>query len=307
MAETTPNLELKYLEVGGSAVPIMNENLDILDAISGFTVEAAQDAVGAMVGTSLVYVDATPLLARAALTGDATAAQDSNATTVVAASGIFAFPGDISPTQLSANTDDYSPTGLSSAAVLRLSTDASRNLTGIQGGADGRILLLLNVGSNPLVLKNDATSTAANRFLLNGDVTLNGGEAALLWYDSTSSRWRLIGGPSSSIRPRVVALTDAATVTPNADTTDIGTLSSLSQATLIQNPSGTPYDGQRMEIAIASSTSRALTYGTNIVGSTDLPLPAATSGSNLIDTMLLQYFSGPGKWRMMAKNFGFSA
>ena len=47
-----------------------------------FTDERAQDAVGAMVGASLIYVDGTPLLARAALTGDVTAAQDSNATTI---------------------------------------------------------------------------------------------------------------------------------------------------------------------------------------------------------------------------------
>lgn len=50
-------------------------------AVSDFT-EAAQDAVGAMVDSTLVYVDGTPLLTRAALTGDITAAQASNATTL---------------------------------------------------------------------------------------------------------------------------------------------------------------------------------------------------------------------------------
>lgn len=45
-------------------------------------VETAQDAVGAMVDSTLVYVDATPLLTRAALTGDITAPQASNATTL---------------------------------------------------------------------------------------------------------------------------------------------------------------------------------------------------------------------------------
>ena len=48
--------------------------------VTGFTVELAQDAVGAMVDTSLVYVDATPLLTRAALTGAITASQGSNTT-----------------------------------------------------------------------------------------------------------------------------------------------------------------------------------------------------------------------------------
>jgi hypothetical protein len=48
----------------------------------GYTDEQAQDAVGGMVDTSLVYADATPLLSRAALTGDVTAAEGSNATTI---------------------------------------------------------------------------------------------------------------------------------------------------------------------------------------------------------------------------------
>jgi hypothetical protein len=51
-------------------------------AAAAYTNEQAQDAVGAMVDASLVYVDATPLLTRAALTGDVTAAQGSNATTI---------------------------------------------------------------------------------------------------------------------------------------------------------------------------------------------------------------------------------
>jgi hypothetical protein len=105
--------------------------------------------------------------------------------------------GIISPTQLSANTDDWAPTGLSTATVIRASTDATRNLTGLTGGAAGRIILLHNVGSNALVLKNDVTSTAANRFLLSADVSLTANQSALLQYDGTTSRWRMIGGTGS--------------------------------------------------------------------------------------------------------------
>lgn len=106
--------------------------------------------------------------------------------------------GDISPAQITANTDDYNPTGLSTASVLRLSTDASRNLTGIQGGADGRVLVLHNVGSFDLVLKDDTTSTAGNRFQLNSDITIGPNQSTVIQYDSTSSRWRVIGGQGSS-------------------------------------------------------------------------------------------------------------
>lgn len=68
-----------------------NASLDLADSasqpghthtasnVTDFT-EAAQDAAGAMVDTSLVYADATPLLSRAALTGAITASQGSNTT-----------------------------------------------------------------------------------------------------------------------------------------------------------------------------------------------------------------------------------
>lgn len=47
-----------------------------------YTDEQAQDAIGAMVDGTLIYTDATPLLSRAALTGDVTASAGSNATTI---------------------------------------------------------------------------------------------------------------------------------------------------------------------------------------------------------------------------------
>ena len=43
----------------------------------------------------------------------------------------IAAPTAISPSQLTANTDDWAPSGLSGADIIRASTDASRNLTGI--------------------------------------------------------------------------------------------------------------------------------------------------------------------------------
>lgn len=103
----------------------------------------------------------------------------------------FLLTGELTPAQLTGNADNYNPTGLAGASVLRMSTNASRNLTGIQGGAAGRIMLLGNVGSNNLVLVHDATSTAANRFSLPGaaNLTLLPGEWTMLRYDSTLSRW----------------------------------------------------------------------------------------------------------------------
>lgn len=110
----------------------------------------------------------------------------------------FRLLNDITPSQITSDQDNYAPTGIATASVLRLSTDASRNITGITTGADGRVLILLNVGSNNVVLKDDTTSTAANRFQLNGDVTIRADSGCALWYDSTSSRWRLFTGGGSA-------------------------------------------------------------------------------------------------------------
>ncbi len=111
----------------------------------------------------------------------------------------LALSGDISPAQITANQNDYNPTGLADAAVLRLSTDASRNITSIAGGADGRVLLIHNVGAFNIVLKDDdgATGTAGNRFALSTDITLLPDQSALIQYDSTTSRWRMVAGPPS--------------------------------------------------------------------------------------------------------------
>lgn len=56
--------------------------------------ELAQDAVGAMVDSTLVYTDATPLLSRAALTGDVTASAGSNATTLTTPASVTVATDD---------------------------------------------------------------------------------------------------------------------------------------------------------------------------------------------------------------------
>lgn len=106
--------------------------------------------------------------------------------------------GDNSPTALAGDVDDYNPTGASSASVLRIDGGvAGRNITGLVGGFDGRIITILNVGTtNSLTLvQQSASSVAANRFIGPNDgnivIRLNGG--CMLIYDATSSRWRTVG------------------------------------------------------------------------------------------------------------------
>lgn len=97
--------------------------------------------------------------------------------------------GISSPAQITSNQNDYAVGQL--VTHLRISTDVSRNITGITNGRQGRELRVFNVGSADAVLVNEsASSTAANRIALGADLTIGAGEGATLWYDSTSSRWR---------------------------------------------------------------------------------------------------------------------
>jgi len=124
-------------------------------------------------------------------------------------SGPLEMSGDITPSQITAQEDDYNPTGLSGASVLRLSSDASQDMTGLQGGADGRLLYIHNIDVNDIVLKDeDANSSAANRFALNADVTIEADNLVVLQYDSTSLRWKAIAGGGGGGASTFLGLTD---------------------------------------------------------------------------------------------------
>lgn len=100
----------------------------------------------------------------------------------------------LSPTVLSADVDNYNPGA--SNMVIRLSSSATHNVTGLvftNTQIDGEIHLLINQGSNPIVLVDESTnSTAGNRFHNSvGNVTLNADESADVIYDGTLQRWRI--------------------------------------------------------------------------------------------------------------------
>ena len=98
-----------------------------------------------------------------------------------------------SPAQITANQNNYD---IEANNFLRLSTDASRTISGFSGGAPGRFLYIVNVGSFNIVLSDqDTNSSATNRIITSsGDnLTLNADEAVMLWYDTTTERWRQIG------------------------------------------------------------------------------------------------------------------
>lgn len=125
------------------------------------------------------------------------AADSTEATTRAAADTLLtlaSFLTDLTPPQITANTNDYAPTGGSTAHVWRLDLDADHSLTGMTGGAANVVRVLENISTSVLLLKHNVTSTAANRFFMpfSGDQSLDPNAAAIFRYDATSSRWRLL-------------------------------------------------------------------------------------------------------------------
>ena len=101
--------------------------------------------------------------------------------------------GPTTVTQIAADTNNWALGA--NIRHYRVSSDASRNVTGISiGQLTGQEFFVWNVGSFNIVFKNeDASSTAANRILTPSaaDFTLVPGGIAFFVYDGTSSRFRV--------------------------------------------------------------------------------------------------------------------
>lgn len=102
--------------------------------------------------------------------------------------------------QITSNQNDYD-IGAKTGASFAISSDAARDITGILATsvADGTLLFVQNVGSFAITLKDEsASSSAANRFALTGDIALNPDAGVILQYNATASRWRALAVPGGA-------------------------------------------------------------------------------------------------------------
>lgn len=169
-----------YVGTAGLEAAI-GDGVDVRGSAGAGTGDVVGPSGGTAAGQPALYADGTGKLLQAAAT--------------------------LTPAQLTASVADYAPTGHATAYLFRLSADAAWSLTGLAGGAANRTVRLVNVGAFAITLENeDASSTAANRFALAGDVELAAGEGIDLVYDTTSSRWRAAAAtPDDAIRTRHLA------------------------------------------------------------------------------------------------------
>jgi hypothetical protein len=85
----------------------------------------------------------------------------------------------------------------SSAGYVKFNSGSSSNfsITGLSAGADGQILILYNVGTGNMTVRNqNSSSSASNRIATNtgSDVSTTGTGTITLIYDGTQSRWVVI-------------------------------------------------------------------------------------------------------------------
>lgn len=103
----------------------------------------------------------------------------------------------ISPSSIGAGpTEDYAPTNVNTAEVIRQATSANAVLGGlaVTNPGNGRRIKIDNISANSITLTHEsASSAAANRFTGPGaaNIVITTGSIKWLRYDGTSSRWRV--------------------------------------------------------------------------------------------------------------------
>lgn len=199
------------------------------------------------------------------------------------------FQGVVSPAQITANQNNYAPTGHADVFRFRISSDAIRDITGLVGGAAGRIIVLDNVGSfNINLLHENGASTAANRFSLpyGANMHLYVNHCIALQYDAVVSRWRPLNFavPTNLVIPGNIGLSGT-----------LGTVTNLTRTgyedTASQSPPAAPAAGSLRH------------YTKDVGGGTLRPAFKDSSGAEFVQSSgapTLQVFTASGTWNKPA-------
>jgi hypothetical protein len=110
-----------------------------------------------------------------------------------------------------------------------------------------------------------------------------------------------VSGTIALIAPRVGTTASSATPTPDADAHDLYTVTALAAAAELQNPTGTPVNGQSLIVRIKDDgTARALTFDTEY-RAIGITLPSTTVLSKTMYLGMI-YNSTDTKWDVLAVN-----
>lgn len=101
---------------------------------------------------------------------------------------------------------------------------------------------------------------------------------------------------------RVVTVAYAASVTPNADTTDVLNVGTLTGDITLANPTGTPSDGQNLRVRMAQDAtgSHVVSFGTAYAFGTDVTSSLVPSTASKGFEMLFTWNAAASAWRATA-------
>jgi len=129
----------------------------------------------------------------------------------LAVSEATTLSGNLSVTQagnvaFQRNTTNYTATGtqdninFGTGALFRITSGSALTINGIAGGADGRIITLVNASANTVTIGNSASGTPANHVVTGTgtSIVIPAGASQTLAYDSGSSVWRVIGATAAT-------------------------------------------------------------------------------------------------------------
>ncbi len=108
------------------------------------------------------------------------------------------------------------------------------------------------------------------------------------------------------ITRRVSSIAYAASITPNADTTDVANVGTLTGTVTVNAPSGTPTDGQLLSFRfIQNATGYAITWDAAFAFGTDITSALIPSTPNAKFEVGCMWNSTDSKWRVVALVRGF--
>jgi hypothetical protein len=118
------------------------------------------------------------------------------------------------------------------------------------------------------------------------------------------------GGATSSTLPSLVRKVDAAyaaTVTPNADTTDVLNIAALTGALAVGAPTGTPVDGQKLTVRLLQDGTggRVVTWNAAFAFGTDITAAMEPTAASSKWERVFEWNATDSKWRATGLVRGF--